>query len=198
VSRWSVGSCWRRGCGFFWVADVYGGLACRETAPDWDQEIAGDVREECSKYGPVTFVHVDRDSKVRGCYIFGHEHWLELCLPSIVSNMLNSMCMMCRALCMSSLEAWSRPAPHKKHCTGDGLQANRLLLITNLRLSSTPTLCSDPSRVLNQRQDGRVEKKGEGGAKCRWKAACCAGGRQYWEQRSIGSSYVCYTVPLSL
>lgn len=35
----------------------------RETDPDWDQEIAGDVKEECSKYGPVSHLWVDKTSK---------------------------------------------------------------------------------------------------------------------------------------
>ncbi|KAK9908927.1 hypothetical protein WJX75_004772 [Coccomyxa subellipsoidea] len=34
-----------------------------ETEPDWDQEIATDVTEECSKYGPVSHTHVDKNSK---------------------------------------------------------------------------------------------------------------------------------------
>ena len=35
-----------------------------ETEPNWDEEIAEDVKGECSKFGTVTFIHVDRDSKV--------------------------------------------------------------------------------------------------------------------------------------
>ena len=38
-------------------------LACRETADNWDAEIAEDVGGECGKYGPVEHVHVDRDSR---------------------------------------------------------------------------------------------------------------------------------------
>lgn len=34
----------------------------RETEPNWDAEIAEDVRGECSKYGPVEHVWVDRNS----------------------------------------------------------------------------------------------------------------------------------------
>ena len=37
---------------------------CREEEPNWDQDIAGDVKDECSKYGAVGHVHVDRNSKV--------------------------------------------------------------------------------------------------------------------------------------
>ncbi len=40
-------------------------LLFRETEPDWDQEIATDVTEECSKYGPVSHTHVDKNSKVK-------------------------------------------------------------------------------------------------------------------------------------
>ena len=40
-------------------------MLCRETEPDWDQEIGTDVTEECSKYGPVSHTHVDKNSKVR-------------------------------------------------------------------------------------------------------------------------------------
>ena len=36
---------------------------CRETADNWDAEIAEDVGGECGKYGPVEHVHVDRDSR---------------------------------------------------------------------------------------------------------------------------------------
>ena len=35
-----------------------------ESEPDWDQDIAADMKEECSKFGHVLFVHVDRKSKV--------------------------------------------------------------------------------------------------------------------------------------
>lgn len=36
----------------------------RETEPNWPEEIAGDVKEECGKYGMVSHLHVDKDSKV--------------------------------------------------------------------------------------------------------------------------------------
>ena len=36
-----------------------------ESGAGWDEEIAQDVREECSKFGNVEFVHVDAASKVR-------------------------------------------------------------------------------------------------------------------------------------
>ena len=39
--------------------------ACRETEPNWDEEIEKDVKEECSKYGAVNHAHVDKNSKVR-------------------------------------------------------------------------------------------------------------------------------------
>ena len=35
----------------------------QETDPSWDEEIANDIREECSKFGQVLFVHVDKDSR---------------------------------------------------------------------------------------------------------------------------------------
>ncbi len=38
---------------------------CRETEPNWDEEIEKDVKEECSKYGAVNHAHVDKNSKVR-------------------------------------------------------------------------------------------------------------------------------------
>lgn len=42
-----------------------GVLSChRETEPDWPEEIAGDVKAECGKYGMVSHLHVDKDSKV--------------------------------------------------------------------------------------------------------------------------------------
>ncbi|KAI7845041.1 hypothetical protein COHA_001407 [Chlorella ohadii] len=34
-----------------------------ESEPNWDQEIGEDVRGECSKYGPVEHVYVDRNSR---------------------------------------------------------------------------------------------------------------------------------------
>lgn len=40
------------------------GAACRETEPEWDKDIAEDVKEECSKFGSVGHVYVDRNSKV--------------------------------------------------------------------------------------------------------------------------------------
>lgn len=47
-------------------------LLCRETADNWDAEIAEDVGSECQKYGPVEHVFVDRNSRgyvyvVSGC-----------------------------------------------------------------------------------------------------------------------------------
>lgn len=35
----------------------------RETADNWDAEIAEDVGSECQKYGPVEHVFVDRNSR---------------------------------------------------------------------------------------------------------------------------------------
>lgn len=35
----------------------------QETEPSWDEDIRGDIREECSKFGDVLFVHVDKDSR---------------------------------------------------------------------------------------------------------------------------------------
>ena len=42
-----------------------GAIGCRETQPDWDKDIAEDVKEECGKFGSVNHVYVDRNSKVR-------------------------------------------------------------------------------------------------------------------------------------
>jgi len=36
----------------------------QESDPNWDEEIAADIKEECSKFGQVLFVHVDKNSKV--------------------------------------------------------------------------------------------------------------------------------------
>lgn len=35
----------------------------QESDPNWDEEIAADIKEECSKFGQVLFVHVDKNSK---------------------------------------------------------------------------------------------------------------------------------------
>ncbi|MEW5317543.1 MAG: hypothetical protein WDW38_008831 [Sanguina aurantia] len=37
--------------------------AAEESGENWDQEIGEDVKEECSKYGPVTHVSVDKNSQ---------------------------------------------------------------------------------------------------------------------------------------
>jgi hypothetical protein len=37
---------------------------CRETEPDWDTDIAADVKDEAGKYGPVLHIFVDKNSKV--------------------------------------------------------------------------------------------------------------------------------------
>lgn len=37
----------------------------RETEPNWPDEIADDVKAECGKYGMVSHLHVDKDSKVK-------------------------------------------------------------------------------------------------------------------------------------
>lgn len=36
----------------------------RETLPDWDKDIGEDVKGECSKFGAVNHIYVDRNSKV--------------------------------------------------------------------------------------------------------------------------------------
>lgn len=41
----------------------------RETEPDWDTEIAADVKDEAGKYGPVLHIHVDKNSKVSPCWM---------------------------------------------------------------------------------------------------------------------------------
>lgn len=42
--------------------------AAEESGENWDIEIGEDVKEECSKYGPVVHVHVDKNSQVRSDY----------------------------------------------------------------------------------------------------------------------------------
>ena len=40
-------------------------VVCRETEPNWDKELAEDVKGECqSKYGKVQYIKVERDSEV--------------------------------------------------------------------------------------------------------------------------------------
>jgi RNA-binding protein 39 len=39
--------------------------ASQQTEPNWVNEVAEDVREECSKFGAVLHVHVDKSSQVR-------------------------------------------------------------------------------------------------------------------------------------
>ena len=39
-------------------------MHCRESEPDWPDEIGNDVKEECSKFGTVLHTHVDRNSQV--------------------------------------------------------------------------------------------------------------------------------------
>jgi hypothetical protein len=36
----------------------------RESDPDWDKELASDVKEECQSYGKVDHIKVERDSQV--------------------------------------------------------------------------------------------------------------------------------------
>lgn len=39
----------------------------RESDPDWDKELAEDVKGECqSKYGKVEFIKVEKETQVRG------------------------------------------------------------------------------------------------------------------------------------
>jgi hypothetical protein len=38
-------------------------VCCRETEDNWEAEIADDVGGECSKYGPVQHVYVDKNSR---------------------------------------------------------------------------------------------------------------------------------------
>jgi RNA-binding protein 23/39 len=47
----------------------------QESEPDWDKEIANDVKEECSKFSAISHVFVDRNSKV--------QHTFRQCLPLV-------------------------------------------------------------------------------------------------------------------
>ena len=69
-------------------------LTTRETEPDWDKEIADDVKEECSKFGAVNHVYVDRNSKVRGVYKSAS---LPVCLQASAAPESPPICM-CRDL----------------------------------------------------------------------------------------------------
>ena len=40
-------------------------LCCRETDPEWEKDIEAETKDECSKYGTVLHVHVDKNSKAR-------------------------------------------------------------------------------------------------------------------------------------
>ena len=40
---------------------------CRETDPEWEKDIESETKDECSKYGAVLHVHVDKNSKARPC-----------------------------------------------------------------------------------------------------------------------------------
>lgn len=47
--------------------------AGRETEPDWDRDLAEDVKGECqSKYGKVLHIKVERDSEVSSILHFLH------------------------------------------------------------------------------------------------------------------------------
>lgn len=37
----------------------------RETDPEWEKDIEAETKDECSKYGTVLHVHVDKNSKAR-------------------------------------------------------------------------------------------------------------------------------------
>lgn len=39
----------------------------RETDPEWEKDIESETKDECSKYGAVLHVHVDKNSKARPC-----------------------------------------------------------------------------------------------------------------------------------
>lgn len=39
--------------------------ASAQTEPEWEKEVAEDVRDECSKFGAVLHLHVDKASQVR-------------------------------------------------------------------------------------------------------------------------------------
>jgi RNA-binding protein 39 len=39
--------------------------ASAQTEPEWEKEVAEDVSDECSKFGAVLHLHVDKASQVR-------------------------------------------------------------------------------------------------------------------------------------
>jgi len=41
----------------------------RETDPEWEKDIEAETKDECSKYGAVLHVHVDKDSKARSPHL---------------------------------------------------------------------------------------------------------------------------------
>ena len=50
-------------------------LCCRETEENWEAEIADDVGGECSKYGPVQHVYVDKNSRGFVYVVSGSGGW---------------------------------------------------------------------------------------------------------------------------
>ncbi len=45
--------------------------ASTQSEPDWEKEVAEDVRDECSKFGEVLHLHVDKNSQVmRHCIVW--------------------------------------------------------------------------------------------------------------------------------
>ena len=55
----------------------------RETEPNWDIEIGEDVKEECSKFGNIVHVSVDKNSS-------GHV-WMKFANSSGAQNAVNSL-----------------------------------------------------------------------------------------------------------
>ena len=71
----------------------------RETEPNWPEEIAGDVKEECGKYGMVSHLHVDKDSKVLPCVV-------TLCVTTCCRGQI---CPALHTCCSCNLVFWHTP-----------------------------------------------------------------------------------------
>jgi hypothetical protein len=66
-----------------WGTPVCGACSCRtdrrpgrrETDPEWEKDIEAETKDECSKYGAVLHVHVDKDSKARSLDLPSASPW---------------------------------------------------------------------------------------------------------------------------
>ena len=85
-----------------------------ETEPDWDKDLAEDVKGECEgKYGKVERIKVVRDSQVRITRTLSYIHWANTTSYRAISSSSSTQSLMLARLSMVSTAVGSAANPSR-------------------------------------------------------------------------------------